>query len=70
MTEHLAEYDPHSNTFLRTFNIRFTNHNKTWEVQIKASGWKDAESILAAIKLNGEVHSELIAYEHSLLHQI
>lgn len=63
MKQALVKYDTDLRTFLRTFNLRFQTTKGTFETQIKASCWKDAESILAAIKSTGEVHSELIAYE-------
>ena len=63
MQDKLVEYDTYSNTFLRTFNVRFAGPEGVYEIPIKARCWKDAESKLAAIKSNGVVHSELIAYD-------
>ena len=54
MKQALVKYDTDLGTFLRTFNLRFQTTKGTFETQIKASCWKDAESILAAIKSTGE----------------
>lgn len=63
MKDALVKYDEYSNTFLRTFNVRFAGPEGIYEVPIKARCWKDAESKLAAIKSNGEVFSEVVAYD-------
>lgn len=63
MKDKLVEYDTDSGTFLRTFNVRFAGPEGVYEVPIKARCWENAEDILKAIKSNGEVFGEVVAYE-------
>jgi hypothetical protein len=63
MTPVIAQYIPELGQLLRTFNIRYELAGRTFEVPMKAVSWTQAESIMAAIKDNGMVHSELVEIE-------